>query len=110
FSFRYEDRYKPLREVVRLLMEVVAKGDNLALNVGPQPDGRLPEGAIASIKELGAWLRTHGEAVYGTRICAPYFTGDYAFTRKAGIVYAARLYETDAAPVAETLLIPYKEP
>ncbi|MCA0756438.1 alpha-L-fucosidase [Paenibacillus sp. N4] len=110
FSFRYEDRYKTLRQIVRILMEVVSKGGNLALNVGPQPDGRLPEGAVAAIKELGGWMRTYGEAVYGTRICAPCFTGSFAFTQKGDCVYATRLYETDQTPVAEELLIPYTEP
>ncbi|MDQ0115791.1 alpha-L-fucosidase [Paenibacillus harenae] len=109
FSFRYEDKYKTLRQVVRILMEVVSKGGNLALNVGPQPDGRLPEGAIAAIKELGAWMNVYGEAVYGTRICAPYFTGDYAFTCKENTVYAFRLYESDDQPVPSEITIPYSE-
>ncbi|RCW44350.1 alpha-L-fucosidase [Paenibacillus prosopidis] len=108
FSFRYEDKYKSLRQVVRILMEVVAKGGNLALNVGPQPDGRLPEGAIATIKELGAWMKTYGEAVYGTRICAPYFTDGFAFTSKEDNVYATRLYPSEQTPVAGSITIPYK--
>lgn len=110
FSFRYEDKYKSLRKVVNILMEVVAKGGNLALNVGPQPDGRLPEGAIATIKQLGAWMKTYGEAVYGTRICAPYFTGGFAFTRKESSVFATYLYPSEDTPVTEHVVIPYTEP
>ncbi|WP_314591855.1 alpha-L-fucosidase [Paenibacillus terrigena] len=55
WAFKYDDQYKSGRELVRMLMEVVSKGGNLALNVGPQPDGRLPAGAVRSIKELGAY-------------------------------------------------------
>ena len=50
FSFAYEDRYKSLRELVAILVEVVAKGGNLALNVGPQPDGRFPNGGSAACR------------------------------------------------------------
>lgn len=107
FSFGFEDRYKSGRQLVRILMEVVAKGGNLALNVGPQPDGRLPKGALRSMKELGAWLKAHGEAVYGTRICAPYFTGECAFTRKGETVYCTYLYAGEDSRVSETITIPY---
>jgi alpha-L-fucosidase len=79
----------------------------LALNVGPQPDGRLPAGAVKSIKELGAWLNVHGEGIYGTRICGPYFTGDWAFTSKDNATYAFRLYANEDEAVDQQLVIPY---
>lgn len=108
FSFRYEDKYKPTRQIVKILLEVVAKGGNLALNVAPQPDGRLPEGAIHRMKELGAWLKVNGEAIYGTRICAPYYTGSQAFTQKGDYVYCANHYPSDDTLVSETVFIPYE--
>jgi alpha-L-fucosidase len=134
FSFGYEDTYKSLRQLVCILAEVVSKGGNLALNVGPQPDGRLPRGAVRCMTELGAWLRQYGEAIYGTRPCAPYFTDNCAFTSKGDSVYCIRLYpqpamsslgcasttvtDTTADAGAEaavdsmprTVLIPYSEP
>ncbi|WP_219836222.1 alpha-L-fucosidase [Paenibacillus sp. R14(2021)] len=109
FSFGYEDQYKSARQLVHILMEVVAKGGNLALNVGPQPDGRLPKGAIKSMKELGGWLKVNGEAVYGTRICAPYFTGECAFTRKGDTVYCTYLYDSEISQVSEHISIPYTD-
>lgn len=107
FSFKYEDEYKSMRQIVHILMEIVAKGGNLALNVGPQPDGRLPEGAIKRMKELGAWLATYGEAVYGTRPCAPYYKDNCAFTGKGDTVYCTHLYKTAQTPVSATVSIPY---
>ncbi|WP_053375074.1 alpha-L-fucosidase [Paenibacillus sp. FJAT-27812] len=109
FSFRYEDNYKPTRQIVRILLEVVAKGGNLALNVAPQPDGRLPAGAIKRMKELGAWLKVNGEAIYGTRICAPYFTGSQAFTQKGDAVYCSCLYPSADSEVSETIFIPFND-
>ncbi|WP_020620906.1 alpha-L-fucosidase [Paenibacillus daejeonensis] len=93
FSFKYEDDYKSVRELVHLLVNIVAKGGNLALNVGPQPDGRLPAAAIDRMKGLGRWLHVFGEAIYGTRVWEPYAAGATRFTRKGDVGYAIRLYE-----------------
>ncbi|MDD6031898.1 MAG: alpha-L-fucosidase [Oscillospiraceae bacterium] len=108
FSFGYEDDYKTPRQLVQILVDVVAKGGNLALNVAPQPDGRLPLGAMKSIEGLGSWLKTYGDAIYGTRVCAPYKKDKVAFTRKGETVYAIRLYESENEPVPSELLLPYE--
>ncbi|MFD2118097.1 alpha-L-fucosidase [Paenibacillus yanchengensis] len=106
FAFHYDEDFKSLRELVTILVEVVAKGGNLALNIAPQPDGRLPRKAVERIKEFGSWLNTYGEAIYGTRICAPYFTNQYAFTKKGSTVYSFYLYEEEQQ-VASELHLPY---
>ena len=93
FSFRYEDEYKSAREIIRLLIDIVCKGGNLAINVGPQPDGRIPEGAIRTMKDMGKWLSVYGDAIYGTRPVAPYRTGNFAFTQKNDTIYAIWVYE-----------------
>lgn len=72
FSFHYTDTFKSGRQLVHLLLDVISKGGNLALNVAPQPNGALPEGAVASLRELGRWLRIHGEGIYQTAAAAPY--------------------------------------
>jgi len=82
FSFAYDDDYKSIKELIHLLIDVIAKGGNLALNIGPQPDGRLPKPAVERMKGMGEWLKIYGEAVYGTRVCAPYRAGNFAFTQK----------------------------
>ncbi len=112
FSFKYEDTYKSPREIISLLVDIVAKGGNLALNIGPQPDGRLPEGAIKSMEGLGEWLNVYGEAIYGTRICPPYKKDDIAFTKKANAndVYAFKVYKNDFEKVDTKIFIPYTGP
>lgn len=82
YTFRFDDTYKDLKTVVRLLIDVVCKGGNLALNISPQPDGRFPKQAVDIMKGIGGWLRKYGEAIYGTRCCAPYKKGTAAFTKK----------------------------
>jgi alpha-L-fucosidase len=108
FSFAYEDTYKSPREVIHLLTDIVAKGGNLAINVGPQPDGRLPKGAVAALKGMGAWLNVFGEAIYGTRVCAPYKKENIAFTRKGETVYALELFAEEKATVPDAVWIPYE--
>ncbi|MCQ2432746.1 MAG: alpha-L-fucosidase [Clostridia bacterium] len=106
FSFRYADTYKSPRTLVNMLCDVVCRGGNLALNIGPQPDGRLPKHAMASAAGLGAWLRVNGDAIYGTRAVSPYEVGSIAFTKKGKTVYAIdRLSEGEALP--KTLFIPW---
>lgn len=106
FSYRYDDNYKSPRELIHLLIDVVAKGGNLALNVAPGPDGRLPRPAIVRMEAMGAWLKKNGAAIYGTRALTPYRKGDWAFTRGAdGAAYAIRLWK-DRERHAECVAIP----
>ena len=107
FDYKFGDRYKTPRELVGTLVGIVAKGGNLALNVSPQPDGRVPVEAWDSLRGLGQWLKTYGEAIYGTRVCPPYQAGPVAFTRKGSAVYALRTYESPVEPVEPELLLAY---
>jgi alpha-L-fucosidase len=78
--------------LIRLLVQTAAFNGNLLLNIGPKADGTIPEKQVERLKYLGAWLKTNGEAVYGTR---PYIRqkeelsdGRTAFfTRKGETVY-----------------------
>ena len=107
FTYEYADRYKSPRELVNTLVRIVAKGGNLALNVSPQPDGRIPVDAMDSLRGLGEWLKVYGEAIYGTRVCAPYQSGNISFTRKGDAVYAIRLFPVAQESVDSKLFIPY---
>ena len=53
--------------VLRSLVENISKGGNLCLNISPKADGTIPDDQQAVLREVGAWLRTNGEAVYGSR-------------------------------------------
>ena len=109
FTYEYFDRYKSPRDLINTFVPIVAKGGNMALNVSPQPDGRIPLDAMESLYGFGAWLKTYGEAIYGTRAAAPYQYGNICFTRKDDAVYAIRLYPIAQESVEAKLFIPYAE-
>ncbi len=54
------------KKLIFILSEVVSKGGNLLLNVGPKADGTIPEIQRDRLLSLGRWLRENGEAIYGT--------------------------------------------
>ncbi len=88
FQYVYDDDYKSPSEVINMLLEIVCKGGNLALNISPQPDGRLPKNAIKTVRVVGEWLRKYGETIFKTRPCAPYKKDDIFFTQTESFVYA----------------------
>jgi alpha-L-fucosidase len=58
--------YKTTENLVHNLVDRVSKNGFLLLNVGPKPDGTIPEEAKERLLGLGKWLETNGEAIYGT--------------------------------------------
>lgn len=59
--------YKSVDSLVDDLVDVVSKNGALLLNIGPKADGTIPEPEQQMLREIGAWLRINGEAIYGTR-------------------------------------------
>lgn len=58
--------WKSSGQMLRYLVSNASKGGNYLLNVGPKPDGTLPLPAVRRLREMGAWMLTHGEAVYAS--------------------------------------------
>ncbi len=59
--------WKSSSRMIGYLMNNASKGGNYLLNIGPKPDGTFPAPAIQRLREIGAWLYTNGEALYGTK-------------------------------------------
>jgi alpha-L-fucosidase len=102
------DTYKTPDFIIQQLADVVSKNGNLLLNVGPRSDGTIPEAAQQVLREVGAWLKVNGEAIYGTRPwkrfgegptkvvvgafhdteVKPYSSEDFRFTTKDAVIFA----------------------
>jgi alpha-L-fucosidase len=76
WSYVPNDVYKPANEIIEKLVDIVSKGGNYLLNIGPSPDGELDAMAYQRLKEIGTWMRTNGESIYGTRIYSSFSEGD----------------------------------
>lgn len=68
WGYRMKDQnYKSHSELIRYLVSTAGRDANLLLNVGPQPDGRIPAAALERLALMGEWLGKYGETIYGTR-------------------------------------------
>jgi alpha-L-fucosidase len=108
WSYNKDHRYKPVRQLIHLLVDIVAKGGNFLLNIGPSPEGDWAPEAYERLQGLGEWMKVNGEAIYQTRPTAPYKDGKICFTaRPGGRVYAIYLAdEHEHAPPAEIRFSP----
>jgi alpha-L-fucosidase len=62
----YDNDWKSLNEMLFWIVEIASKGGNYLLNVGPDGNGIIPEESVKVLKEIGAWMKINGDAIYGT--------------------------------------------
>ena len=64
---KQNQKWKTAETLIHELVDAVSRGGNYLLNIGPEPDGSIPEESIRLFHEIGAWMKVNGEAIYGTR-------------------------------------------
>jgi alpha-L-fucosidase len=70
--------YKSVDSIVDDLVDIVSKNGSLLLNIGPRPDGTIPEPEEEMLRKIGGWLAVNGEAIYGSRPFAVFGEGPTA--------------------------------
>ena len=86
------DVYKSAYQLIHTWIDIVVKGGNYLIGIGPGPDGEFHPDAVSRMKEMGEWVKVNGEAMFKTRPYPPYKTGKIGFNKgKAGEVYAIYL-------------------
>ena len=106
-----DDTLKSPQFVVQQLIDIVSKNGNLLLNIGPKPDGTIPDEVQQVLRDVGSWLAVNGDAIYGTRPwkiygegptqvmagsfhdtdTATYTAEDFRFTTKGNALYAIEM-------------------
>lgn len=100
------DNYKSSKELVLLLVNIVAKGGNLLLGVGPNGKGDFEPKVYENLAMLGKWLQANGEAIYKTNPVAPYLDGKVAYTAKGGnTVYAIYMPAKDEKELPSEIFV-----
>ncbi len=88
------DSYKTPDQILHEFIDIVSKNGNLLLNVGPKPDGTIPDDAITLFRSLGRWMDINGEAIFGTRPWKVYGEGPHrlgagSFGEKRGVTFTS---------------------
>lgn len=84
----FDHDWKSPERLVRNLIDIVSKGGNYLLNVGPTAEGEIPAPSVDRLAAMGRWLAANGEAIYGAE--ASPFAGPFAWgrcTQKQGVLY-----------------------
>ena len=61
----YDHNWKSADGLIRRLVDIVSKGGNYLLNVGPTARGVIPSPSVTRLRQIGKWLQVNGEAIYG---------------------------------------------
>lgn len=104
WSYVENDRYKSSRRIVHLLVDIVSKGGNYLLNIGPSDKGDFDKNAYARLKEIGKWMKVNSEAIYNTHPIKPYKEGEVCFTQlNDGTTYAIYLVDKNENQLPEKI-------
>ncbi|WP_372793464.1 alpha-L-fucosidase [Lutibacter sp.] len=88
WSYTPDAKYMTGREGIHMLIDVVAKGGNLLLNIAPSPEGDWQQGAYDLLEEYGAWMKVNSAAIYNTKPIAPFKENNICMTQnKEGNVF-----------------------
>ena len=105
WGYKVKDQnYKSSKVLLRMLIRAASKGANLLMNIGPQPDGNLPEAALTRLKEMGEWLNSSAaETIYGTKAGGVNVGEGVVSTRKGDTLYLHVLNDAAQKNIAVTI-------
>ncbi len=111
WGYRKDNEYKPARQIIVDLIDIVSKNGNLLINIGPKADGTIPDEEVEVLEAMGEWLKINGDGIYGTTFWKvfgegevnaedgffkdndekPFTEKDFRFTYKNGYLYAFQM-------------------
>ena len=91
WHYRTGQKYMDAKKVIGLLMQNVSRNGTMLLNITQHGRGDLDPEVTQLCKDIGAWLKVNGEAVYGSRPFEVFGENTVCYTRNNGKVYATLL-------------------
>ena len=91
----YDNKWKPVRQIIQHLSDIASKGGNFLLNVGPTAEGEIPVASIERLEAVGKWMDVYGNAIHGSQ-ASP-------FIRR--LTWGRVTRKADADGVGETLFL-----
>lgn len=82
-----DDNWKSAKTVIRNLVSCVRDGGNYLLNIGPMPDGSIPEPIVRVFSEVGQWMQRNGRTIYESAPCQVRRSNYATFTRTGNTLY-----------------------
>lgn len=84
-----DNHYKSLHQIIRMFCDCISMGGNMLLDIGPKEDGTVDPRQEQILLGLGSWIRTHEEAVYGTRegVLTRYYPGGSTLSKDKKTLY-----------------------
>lgn len=111
WGFHNDNNWKTPYEVITIFADAVSNGGNLLLDMGPRADGTIPDEQVNVLKELGAWNKKHGEAIFNTVAGLPqgHFYGPTTLSKDSTSVYLFLHGKTSGKVMLKGLVNPIKE-
>ena len=100
---RGDDSWKTPKTIVANLANCARGGGNYLLNIGPKPDGSIPEESVTVLETVGKWLETNGKAIYGAERGEFGWNSNANYTRRGNRLYIHQQYWPGHTPAAEWL-------
>ncbi len=103
WGFKSDDHnWKSSQTLIRTLIDIASKGGNFLLNVGPTAQGRIPEPSIERLRDIGAFMENHGDAIHGS-IAGPFDRLPWGRVTRTGRTLNLFVFE---APTSGPLILP----
>jgi alpha-L-fucosidase len=100
---RFDDAWKTPKTIVSNLATCARGGGNYLLNIGPKPDGSIPDETVSVLEAVGQWLQTNGKAIYETDRGNFSWNTNANYTRRANTLYIHQQFWPGHTPAAEWL-------
>jgi alpha-L-fucosidase len=82
-----DDDWKTPKTIARNLVTCARSGGNYLLNIGPKPDGSIPEESVRILTAVGKWMQKYGPTIYESEPCQVHPSLFANFTRKGNTLY-----------------------